>query len=307
MSAGGSKVAIYAAIGANLAIATMKFVAAFFTGSAAMLSEGIHSAIDTANGLLLLYGIKRSKKEPDAKHPFGYGKEVYFWSFIVAIFIFALGGGLAIYEGIDHLRHPIHNLADTGIDYWNYGVLIGAIVFESFSFWMAYREFRKAYPTGFFSAISKSKDAATFAVMVEDTAALAGLVIALMGVTLADVTHNPVFDGAASIAIGLLLSAVALFLARETKGLLVGESAVPEEIDTVNQILSDYGQIKHYGNLRSMHLGPDNVLLAVDINFWDSTTAGEIEELVKEIEARIVAIHPHFKQIYLETIDYKPS
>ena len=225
----------------------------------------------------------------------------------MAIFIFALGGGLAIYEGIDHLRHPIHNLADTGIDYWNYGVLIGAIVFESFSFWMAYREFRKAYPTGFFSAISKSKDAATFAVMVEDTAALAGLVIALMGVTLADVTHNPVFDGAASIAIGLLLSAVALFLARETKGLLVGESAVPEEIDTVNQILSDYGQIKHYGNLRSMHLGPDNVLLAVDINFWDSTTAGEIEELVKEIEARIVAIHPHFKQIYLETIDYKPS
>lgn len=302
--AGGSKVAVYAAIGGNLTISIMKFIASFFTGSAAMLSEGIHSMIDTFNGVLLLYGIRRSNKEPDAKHPFGYGKEVYFWSFIVAIFIFALGGGLAIYEGIEHLMHP--ETPEAGSHVWNYSVLAGAIVVESISFYLAFREFRKAYPTGFISSIKKSKDAATFAVMVEDTAALIGLVLALAGVFLADITGNPFYDGAASIAIGVLLCIVALFLARETKGLLVGEAAIDEDIDLVNEIISSYQEVKHHGNLRSMHLGPDQVLLAVDVNFWDQTTAGRIEEIVKDAEARIQAEAPQFTQIYLEAIDIQP-
>lgn len=299
--AGGSKVAVYAAIGGNFLISIMKFVASFFTGSAAMLSEGIHSLIDTFNGILLLYGIKRSKKEPDLKHPFGYGKEVYFWSFVVAIFIFALGGGLAIYEGIEHLLHP--EPSDTSNRIWNYAVLAGAIVIESGSFYLAFREFRKSYPTGFISSIKKSKDAATFAVMIEDTAAVTGLLIALAGVILSDVTGNPMYDGSASIAIGILLCVVAIFLARETKGLLVGEAAVDEDIDIVNTVIASYEEVKHHGNVRSMHLGPDQVLLAVDVNFWDETTAGRIEEIVKDAEARIQAKAPQFTQIYLEAID----
>lgn len=302
--AGGSKVAVYAAIGGNLAVSIMKFVASFFTGSAAMLSEGIHSLIDTFNGVLLLYGIKRSNKEPDAKHPFGYGKEVYFWSFVVAIFIFALGGGIAIYEGIEHLMHPEAPNGDSHA--WNYGVLAGAMVVESISFYLAFREFRKTYPTGFISSIKKSKDAATFAVMIEDSAALIGLAIAFVGIFLADMTGNPVYDAAASIAIGVLLCIVALFLARETKGLLVGEAAVDKDIDIVNDIIGSYKEVRHHGNLRSMHLGPDQILLAVDVNFWDETTAGRIEEIVKDAEARIQAEAPQFTQIYLEATDIQP-
>jgi len=303
--AGGSKVAVYAAIGGNFTISIMKFVASFFTGSAAMMSEGIHSLIDTFNGVLLLHGIKRSNKEPDAKHPFGYGKEIYFWSFVVAIFIFALGGGLAIYEGIEHLTHPEYGGDANRI--WNYGVLAGAIVVESISFYLAFREFRKTYPTGFISSIKKSKDAATFAVMVEDTAALIGLVIALVGVFLADITGNAVFDGSASIAIGVLLCIVAIFLARETKGLLVGEAAINVDIDIVNEVISSYTEVKYHGNVRSMHLGPDQALLAVDVNFWDQTTAGRIEEIVKDAEAHIQQKAPHFTQIYLEAIDIQPE
>ena len=303
--AGGSKVAVYAAIGGNFTISIMKFVASFFTGSAAMMSEGIHSLIDTFNGILLLYGIKRSNKEPDAKHPFGYGKEVYFWSFVVAIFIFALGGGLAIYEGIEHLIHPKDGGDANGI--WNYGVLAGAIVVESISFYLAFREFRKTYPTGFISSIKKSKDAATFAVLVEDMAALIGLLIALIGIFLADITGNVIFDALASIAIGVLLCIVALFLARETKGLLVGEAAIDLDIDIVNQVISSYTEVRHHGNVRSMHLGPSQALLAVDVNFWDQTPAGRIEEIVKDAEDRIRKKAPHFTQIYLEAIDIQPQ
>jgi cation diffusion facilitator family transporter len=303
--AGNSKVAIYGAIGANLAISIMKFVASFFTGSSAMLSEGIHSMIDTCNGVLLLYGIKRSQREPDDKHPFGYGKEVYFWSFVVAIMIFALGGGIAIYEGIQHLMHPSEQGESNVL--WNYGVLIGAIIAESISFYMAFREFRKANPTGFISSIRASKDAATFAVMIEDTAALIGLVIALLGVTLAQMTGDLMWDGLASVAIGVLLAGVAVFLAVETKGLLVGESAVPEDLAVISDIIDDYQEVKHFGNVRSMHLGPDEVLLTLDVNFYDDTLAGRIEEVINEMKDRLKAANPRFTRIYLETIDIQPE
>jgi cation diffusion facilitator family transporter len=214
--AGGSNLAIYGAIGANSLIAISKFTASFFTGSSAMLAEGIHSLVDTGNGLLLLLGIKRSQQEPDDLHPFGYGKEVYFWSFVVSILIFALGGGFAIYEGIHALQDP-QVIEDPT---WNYVVLGAAIAFESVALYLALKTFNKsrAKNTNLIRSIVKSKDAATFAVIIEDTAAVAGLLVALLGIFLSQELNNPYMDGAASIVIGTILLAVATFLARESKG-----------------------------------------------------------------------------------------
>ncbi|MFM1930775.1 MAG: hypothetical protein RL226_78 [Bacteroidota bacterium] len=297
--AGNSKIAIYGAIGANLGIAAMKFVASFFTGSAAMLSEGIHSTVDSFNGVLLLYGIKRSKREPDEKHPFGYGKEVYFWSFIVAMFIFALGGGMAIYEGIMHIVHP-HATDDTML-IWNYGVLIGAILLESVSFFLAFREFRKSIQgRGIVESLRASKDAATFAVLLEDTAALVGLVVALVGVTLSDLLNMPEIDGVTSIAIGLILCFVAFFLARETKGLLVGESATDIDLDGVRRILECNENIVQYNGLKTMHLGPDTVLLAIEADFSDDLSIHAVEAEIVAIEKKIKEQIPHISKIYIE-------
>ena len=298
MATGGSKLAIYGAIGANFCIAVMKFVASYFTGSASMLSEGIHSLIDTGNGGLLLCGIKRSQQEPDHKHPFGYGKEVFFWSFVVAIFIFAVGGGMAIYEGISHIQHP--SVFDDSKIMWNYGVLIGGILVESVSFYLAFREFRRTQPTGFFSAIRKSKDAATFAVMIEDTAAMLGLVVALVFVFIGHMTGNPVWDGIGSIAIGVLLCSVSLFLARETKGLLVGESASDKTLMQLNHVLNGHDEVEKIGNLRTMHLGPSEVLLAVDVDFASSLNSDQVEAAVEQLEKEIQAAMPHVSQIYIE-------
>lgn len=303
MAAGGSKTAIYGAIIANMLIAIMKFVAAFFTGSSAMLSEGIHSLIDSGNGMLLLLGIKKSKKEPDEKHPFGYGMEVYFWAFVVAIFIFSLGGGIAIYEGIEQILH--RELPNASMVKWNYGVLISAIVFEGISFIIALKHFRKANPKGFVSSISRSKDAATFAVVIEDSAAMAGLVIALLGVFLTDITENALFDGIASVSIGVLLVSVALFLARETKGLLIGESAVEKDIDLVKSIIQPYPAILDHSNIQTMHLGPDDILLAFEIDLENSLTAGEVEDLIQEIEDKLKKANPRFKQIFIEAKSLK--
>lgn len=298
MSVGGSKIAIYGAIGANFLISVMKFVAATITGSAAMLSEGIHSLIDTFNGVLLLVGIKRSQKEPNDKHPFGYGKEVYFWSLVVAVLIFGLGGGLALYEGIDHIRHPNHMENVPAI--WNFGVLGAAVVFESISFWLAFREFRKANPTGFISAIRKSKDAATFAVMVEDTAALVGLLIALAGVSLGHFTGNHVYDGAASIGIGLLLCAVAIFLIYETKGLLVGEGVHADEVFFIQQIVREESSVESFGEIRTMHFGPHDVLLAFNVDFQDDVLAGEVEQTIARMKVKITEHFPKFGKIYIQ-------
>lgn len=300
--AGNSKVAIYGAIFGNLTIAIMKWVAAFFTGSAAMISEGIHSFVDSFNGVLLLYGIKKSKREPDTQHPFGYGKEVYFWAFVVAVFIFALGGGIAIYEGIDHIRHPHSPDPDTLI--WNYGVLMAAIVVESGSFYLAFREFRKSMNgQGWVRALRESKDAPTFAVLLEDSAAVLGLVIALIGVSLADYFNNPVIDGATSVVIGVLLCFIAIFLARETKGLLLGESATDENVDDVTEILVRRETVLKWGEIRTMHLGPNTVLLAMRIDFTNQLDLHAVEQEIISIEQEIKALHPHISKIYIETSD----
>jgi len=300
MAAGGSTLSIIAAIAANLAIAILKFIASAYTGSLAMLSEGIHSVIDTTNGLFLLLGVKRSKKGVDKMHPFGHGKEIYFWSFIVAIFIFALGGGVAIYEGIKHIINPIKHTNHANV-LWSVGVILGAIVFEGSSLLYAFKQFRKKHPTGFRSALIESKDAATFAIIIEEVAALAGLVIALIGVSLTYFLDNAIYDAYASVAIGLLLTYVSIFMAKETQNLLVGETASIADLKMINDILDDYSEIEFFGNLRTMHLGPDEVMVGVEVNFNNEISILELERIVKEIKYRIRKNDKKFTHVYIES------
>ena len=306
MSAHGSKLSIFAAIAANVLIAIMKFIASIFTGSSAMLSEGIHSLIDTINGLLLLFGINQSKKGPDKLHPFGRGKEIYFWAFIVSILVFSLGGGVAIYEGIHKITHPAVEGNESSV-WWNYGVLIGAIFFEGASLIIALKEFRKVHPTGFRSALEDSKDAATVAVIIENGAAVAGLVIALIGVGLAQFLDNPIYDALASILIGILLVYVAYFMANEMRHLLIGEAAMDKDLDKIQEILKSYKDIEFFGNIRTMHLGPDEIMAGMEVNFKDNLPVGKLEKIIKEIKERIKNTNPKFTHIYIESDSIKKS
>lgn len=298
--ASGSKLAIYGAISANLAIAIAKFVASFLTGSSAMLSEGIHSTVDSTNGLLLLLGIKRSKKPADSKHPFGYGKEVYFWSFIVALMIFALGGGVAIYEGIHHILIP-ETIQNVKI---NYIVLVLALLFEGTSLMIALKEFSgKVSLNGIFARIRKSKDAAGFSVIIEDLGAMAGLFIALIGVFIGDYFDYAYADGIASVCIGLILTSMAIILAVETKGLLLGESISEEDILKIEKILKEHPSTVEHGLIKSIHFGPDSVLVGIDIEFTNDLTTDDLEKEVVKIEAEIQSQMPHIDKVYIETRD----
>ena len=298
MAAGGSNIAIYGAIGANLLIAISKFTASFFTGSSAMLAEGIHSLVDTGNGMLILFGIKRSKQKPDKLHPFGYGKEVYFWSFVVSILIFALGGGFAIYEGIHALQDP-HVIEDPT---WNYAVLGAAIAFEGFALYLALKTFNKSrsHSQNIIRSIISSKDAATFAIIIEDTAAVIGLSVALLGVFLSQVLENPYLDGVASIVIGAILLIVATFLAKESKGLLLGESALPEVTKRVEKIMSDEPNVTDWSYPRTMHFGPDSILLAMEVDLRDNLSLAEAEETTRRLEEQIRQQQAEIKQVLLE-------
>ena len=295
--AGSSKVAIYGAIAANSAIAVCKFFAAFFTGSSAMLSEGIQSLVDTGNGVLLLFGIKLSKRPPDDKHPFGYGNEIFFWSFVVAIMIFALGGGIALYEGIQHVLHPraLENVQ------WNYVVLILAMVFEGSALHVALKQFkttRRGRP--FFRALRESKDSATIAIVVEDSAALMGLAIALVSVFLGQVTGWVYWDGIGSIMIGLLLVSVSYFFAVECKALLVGEGLGAENLDKISQILESDPRIAAHRRPLSLYFGPEEVLVNLDVHFIDGLSSDEIEETIDRVEIGIKATVPKVNRIYIE-------
>ncbi len=295
--ASGSKLAIYAAIAGNLAIAVMKFTAAALTGSSAMLSEGIHSVVDTGNGGLLLFGLRRSKKRADAGHPFGYGKELYFWSLIVAVLIFGVGGGISIYEGILHILHP-NALADVT---WNYAVLGLAILFETFSFTVAFREFRgEIGKQSLWQAIRTSKDPTTFTVLFEDTAALLGLVVALIGISLAHLLNMPFLDGAASVLIGVILCSVASFLVYESRGLLVGEAADPKTLAGIRRLAKDDPAIKKLRDPLTMHFGPETILLTVDVEFDKSLSAAEVEDAVCRFEERVREQFPRIKHIYIQ-------
>src|SRR5215470_2983681 len=293
---GESKVAIFAAIAANAAIAITKFIAAFFSGSSAMLSEAIHSLVDTGNGALLLLGLRQSRKPPDEDHPFGHGKELYFWPLIVAILVFSLGGGMSVYEGITHLVHPHH-----GDPTWSYIVLGLAFAFESVSAFFAFKAFRTELKgASVFETIRRSKDPTTFTVVFEDSAALAGLIVAFLGILLGDLLDNPYLDGIASIIIGAILATVAVFLAYETKGLLIGEAVDPKTLASVRSIASDDDAVQKVRKSLTMHFGPHEVLLALDVEFKPQLSSKEVAAAINRVEASIRSRHPEIRHIFIE-------
>jgi cation diffusion facilitator family transporter len=294
-----NKRVVYVAIGVNLGIAATKFIAAF-SGSSAMVSEGIHSLVDTGNQMLLLLGIYNSQKPADATHPFGYGKELFFWSLIVAIVLFGIGGGMAIYEGVTHLIQP-HLLEDPT---WAYIVLGAAAVFEAFSWYMAYREIlatRKG-EGGLWQVIRHSKDPSVFTVLFEDSAALLGLLAAFLGIYFGHLLHDPYLDGAASIVIGVTLCVVALFLIRESRGLLIGEAADPEEIASIVRIVSNDPAVAAVNRVLTMYIGPSEVLLNLDVQFHSFLSAAQLSATVRRLEQAIRAQHPHIKRIFIEAV-----
>lgn len=295
--ASGSKKVIYAALIGNSLIALTKFSAAFITGSSAMLSEGIHSLVDTGNQVLLLHGLKQAKKPADEKFPYGHGKEIYFWSFIVAILIFALGGGISIYEGIQHLQHP--KAIEKPLI--NYIVLGMAILFEGAAWLFAFREFTRAKGKwGYFEAVQRGKDPSLFVVLFEDTAAMLGLMVALVGIALTDITGILYFDGMASVIIGLILVGTAIWLAYETKGLLIGESANASVVRGIRKILQGYTQVEHINEILTMHMGPDFVLVNISVDFNNNETANSVESVISEIDKTIKADYPQIKRIFIE-------
>jgi cation diffusion facilitator family transporter len=295
--ASGSKKVIFAALAGNTLISITKFIAAFITGSSAMLSEGIHSLVDTGNQGLLLYGIARAKKPADEQFPFGHGKEIYFWSFIVAILIFALGGGISIYEGIKHLEHPeaIEN------PLINYLVLGLAMLFEGAAWFFAFREFTRAKGKwGYLEAIQRAKDPSIFVVLFEDTAAMLGLLVALIGVALTQLTGNLMFDGIASIVIGLILVGTAVWLAYETKGLLIGESASHTVVEGIRSVVAAQVLVEHVNEILTMHMGPDFILVNLSVDFDDRATADQIETTVGEMDKSIKQSFPEVKRVFIE-------
>lgn len=297
-SSGESPIAVYGALAANLLIAVAKFAAALFTGSSSMLSEAFHSVVDTGNEGLLLLGLSRSRKKPDAKHPFGYGKELYFWSLIVAMLLFAIGGGLSVYEGIIHAMNP----EPIEEPMWNYAVLGIAFLAEGASWIIALRAMLKTSKEGesALQTFRRSKDPSVFTVVAEDTAALLGIIAAALGVYLSVTFDAPVFDGIASIVIGVILIAVACLLVSETRSLIMGESADSEVTRSVRNIALEEPAISEVSSLLTMHFGPKQVLLNMEARFRTDLSAADIFETVERVQARIQEAHPEVRRIFFE-------
>jgi len=296
-SSHASKKVIYAALAGNFMIAVTKFGAAAYTGSSAMLSEAIHSVVDTGNQGLLLMGMRRARRPADQTHPFGYGMELYFWSFIVAILIFGLGAGVSIYEGIDKLRfpHPVTN------PYVNYIVLGIALVFEGAAWTIAFREFNSIKGSrSILSAISRSKDPTIFTVLFEDTAAMLGRVVAFAGIALGQLFDNVYFDAWASIVIGLILAVTAILLAMECKGLLIGEGASGAVVRGVEQTISAQKGVLQVNELLTMHFGPDDILLNISLDFADGLSSEDVERAISEMERQIKQSYPDIKRVFIE-------
>jgi cation diffusion facilitator family transporter len=292
-----SRLAIYGAIGANLAIAVTKFVAAGITGSSSMLSEGIHSLVDCGNGGLLLVGVKQSQKPASAAHPFGRGKELYFWSLIVGVLIFGLGGGISFYEGFLHVREPAPLEDPT----WNYVVLACAFVFEGISLSLAWRQFsRERGPGTLWHALRASKDPTTFTVLAEDSAALVGLLIAALGIFASHAFDEPALDGVASMAIGLLLAGVAVLLIRESRGLLVGEGVSPALAREIRDLATAENSVNKAGPVLSMYVGPEDVLVTFDVHVEPELPSGEVAETVRRIQQRVRERCPQITRLYIE-------
>ncbi|KQS05293.1 cation transporter [Sphingomonas sp. Leaf357] len=293
---GGSNLVIFAALAANLGIAVAKFIAAGISGSSSMLTEGFHSVVDSLNQVLLLYGQSRGKRAPDEAHPFGYGRELYFWSFVVAILIFAVGAGVSIYEGYTHILEP-EPLRDPLINYIVLGV---AFAMEGTSWCIAMREFSASKGnTGWWQAVRRSKDPAGFIILFEDSAALAGLIIAGVGVWASHAYADARIDGIASIAIGVILALVAALLAREAKGLLIGEGADPAVVAKVRAVVDRQKAITHVNHVRTIHTAPDSIFVAISADFEDRLTMGEAENLIERIEDELRVAEPMLSSIYI--------
>jgi len=296
--ASGSRKVVYAALAGNLAIAVTKFIAAALTGSSAMLSEGVHSMVDTGNQALLLYGMRRAQVPPDERFPFGRGKEIYFWSFVVALLVFALGAGVSFYQGVHHLLHP------AGVEHAviNYLVLAFAALFEAGTWLVAFRQFRaKAGERGYVEAVRRGKDPTDFAVLLEDSAALAGIAVAFVGVLLGQITGDARFDGAASVVIGLILAATALWLARETKGLLIGESANREVVAEIKRLADSYREIERVNEVLTMHVGPEYILANISVNIACDVPRSRAHAIMDELDVRIKQADARVKRVFIES------
>jgi len=288
---------VLVALGGNLMIAIAKFVAAGITGSSAMLSEGVHSLVDTINELLLLYGLRRAARPADRTHPFGYGRELYFWSFIVALLVLAMGAGVSFYEGVMHIRQP----EPVARPLMNYLVLAVSFVFEGSSWWVALREFRaRKGRLGYFEAFRLSKDPATFTVLLEDSAALLGLLVALAGLVSAQLLAQPVLDGVASIGIAAVLSLSALLLARETKGLLIGEPAHPVVGEAILAIAAGDAGVRCANGVLTVQMGPSQVVATLSAEFEDALTTPQIEACINRIEKQAKQAHPEIVSLFIK-------
>lgn len=294
---GSSKKVIIAALIGNALVSITKFVAAYFTHSSAMFSEGIHSLVDTGNQVLLLYGLKRAKLPADEEFPFGHGKEIYFWSFVVAILIFAVGAGVSIYEGIIHIINPV----EVKNSLINYIVLTLAIMFEGAAWYFAYKEFKKENTKyNIIRSVQEGKDPSMFVVLFEDSAALLGLFVAMLGIFLSEYTGILIFDGIASVVIGLILAFTAIWLAIETKGLLIGESADPDIVKGIKALADEYDEVEYINEVLTMHMGPEYILVNLSIDFDDHIKAGKMEHVISEIDSRIKEKWPRIKRIFVE-------
>jgi cation diffusion facilitator family transporter len=290
-----SKLAIYAAITGNLAIAVTKFVAAVITGSSAMLSEGIHSVVDTGNGWLMLLGVRKSQKPPDSDHPFGHGHELYFWTLIVGVLIFAVGGGMSVYEGIMHILHPRspENVV------WSYAVLGIAVVFEGTTWLFGWKAFNaERGRKGVVQTIHETKDPSSFTVLLEDSAALLGLIFAFVGIFLGHQLGLPALDGVASVLIGLLLCGVAVLMVYESKGLLIGEGLDREALKSIAAMVDADTAVERVGHLHTMYLGPHEVLLTIELRFHGDITALEVRQAARRLRETIQSQHPDVKRIF---------
>lgn len=294
-----SKAAVYGAITANVAIAATKFTVAAITGSSAMLSEAIHSLVDSGNGVLLLVGVKRSGQAPTREHPFGFGKELYFWGLIVGVLIFGLGGGISFYEGLLHVRDP----SPIEDPMWNYIVLGVAAVFESISFTVAWRQFsaqRGKLPI--WRALHTSKDPTVYTVLAEDSAALAGLAVAALGIYASHRLDMPELDGVASMLIGLLLAGVAVLLIRESRGLLVGEGVRADTARQIRELAGAQPGVRQVGPVLSMYIGAEEVLVTLEITFAEHTPAKEVAATIERIEHEVRDRFPVIKRVYIEPV-----
>ncbi len=292
-----SRKVIFAALAGNTLIAVTKFAAAFITGSSAMLSEGVHSVVDTGNQILLLYGLHRAKKPPDEAFPFGHGKEVYFWSFVVAILIFAVGAGVSVYEGVQRISHPEPMTRPLV----NYTVLGLALLFEGAAWVFAMTEFtRSKGKWGYIEAVRRGKDPSIFMVLFEDSAAILGILVAGMGIGLGQWFKMPIFDGVASILIGMILGGTAIWLAHETKGLLIGESAERDVVDGIRRIAGSFAGVKHVNEVLTMHMGPDFILVNLSVDFEDDLTAAQVESAVAALDDAIKTAYPAVKRVFVE-------